>query len=58
MEQCEKLLYGVNDAAKLLSLGRSSVYKLLAQGRLRAVKVGDRRLVTRESIQHLLAQAA
>lgn len=36
----EKLLYTVREAAEKLSLGRATVYELLARGELRAVHIG------------------
>lgn len=38
------------DAAKLLSVGRSTIYKLMDNGLLESVKIGSRRLVRIESI--------
>ena len=35
----EKLLYRVEEAAGVLSLGRSKVYELIARGEIRAVKI-------------------
>lgn len=44
----------VNGAAKALSLGRTSIYALIREGRLKAVKVGRRTLITTESIRALI----
>jgi excisionase family DNA binding protein len=41
----QRLLYKVTEAAKLLSLSRSEVYKLLAQGTLKSVRVGRARRI-------------
>lgn len=48
----------VNDAAALSGLSRSSLYKLLAAGKLRDVVVCGRRLLLREDILALLHGAA
>ena len=45
----------VNDAAKALSVGRTSIYVLIREGRLEAVKLGRRTLITTESIKRLIA---
>jgi excisionase family DNA binding protein len=50
----ERLALRVNDAALMAGLGRSSIYKLIDNGRLRSTKVGGRRLILRESLQQLL----
>lgn len=39
------LLHSVEDAAKALGVGRTVVYQLMAENRLRSVKIGKRRLV-------------
>lgn len=39
------LLCTVEEAAETLSIGRTSIYELLRDGRLRSVKVGARRLI-------------
>jgi excisionase family DNA binding protein len=45
----------INDAAKALGLGRTSIYQMIADGRLEALKLGRRRLVTVDSIRQLVA---
>lgn len=52
----ELLAISINDTAKALGIGRSSVYALLKSGRLDAIKIGRRTLLTTESIKRL-AQA-
>lgn len=48
------LLCTVDEAARLLSLGRSSIYLLLGSGQLRSVKVGGRRLIPRAALDELI----
>lgn len=48
----------INDAARALGLGRTSVYVLINEGRLEARKLGRRTLVTTESIRALVDGAA
>lgn len=45
-----KPLYEIEEARKLLSLGRSKFYELLADRRIRSVKEGRRRLVPATAI--------
>jgi excisionase family DNA binding protein len=54
--QMELLAISINDTAKALGIGRSSVYTLLKSGRLDAIKIGRRTLLTTESIK-LLAKS-
>jgi len=51
----EALAVSINDAAKALGLGRTSIYAMIADGRLEAFKLGRRRLVKAESILRLIA---
>jgi excisionase family DNA binding protein len=54
----EPIAVSINDAAKALGLGRTSIYQMIANGRLEAFRLGRRRLVTVASIRRLAAQAA
>jgi excisionase family DNA binding protein len=48
------LAYGVNDAAKVTGLSRSSIYNLIGEGRLRSVLVAGRRLIPADALHDLL----
>ncbi len=50
----DKLAYSINETAKALSLGRTSIYAMIADGRLEAFKLGRRRLVKADSIRRLI----
>ena len=52
----ELVCVSINDAAKALGLGRTSIYALIDEKQLDAVKVGRRRLVLVESIKRLVAK--
>jgi excisionase family DNA binding protein len=52
----EQLAYSINDTAKALSLGRTSIYALIAGGRLEAFKLGRRTLVKADSIRRLIEE--
>lgn len=45
---------GVEDAARILKVGRSTVYDLIRSGRLRSIKIGRRRLVPRSALDALI----
>ena len=49
----EMLLVSIADAAKALSIGRTSVYELIRSGELETRKMGRRRLITAASIKRL-----
>lgn len=50
----ERLAYSINDTAKALSLGRTSIYAMIADGRLEAFKLGRRTLIKADSIRRIV----
>ena len=53
----EPLATSVAQAAAALGLGRTSIYALIREGRLEAIKLGRRTLIKVESIHRLIASA-
>lgn len=53
----QPIFLSINDTAKALGLGRTSIYGLLRSGRLEAVKLGRRTLVKVDSIRRLIETA-
>lgn len=53
-----RLAFSVADACAASSLGRTTIYNLIANGRLRAVKIGGRTLIPTESLAALLTEDA
>jgi len=51
----ERLAYSINETARTLSLGRTSIYAMIADGRLEAFKLGRRTLIRAESIKRLIS---
>lgn len=56
MDDQNKLLLTVPEAAHLLSIGRSRCYQLLLGGELRSLKLGRRRLIPREALNAFVAR--
>lgn len=52
----EILAVSINDTAKALGLGRTSIYAMIGDGRLETFKLGRRTLVKAESIRRLVAE--
>ena len=48
----EPLLRSLDDACRLLGIGRTTLYKLVDEGQLQQVKVGRRALITAQSINN------
>jgi excisionase family DNA binding protein len=50
----EKLAFSINEACAASSLGRTSIYSLIAAGRLKAVRVGGRTVIPANSLRALV----
>lgn len=53
-----RMAYSITEARTALGIGQSTIYQLIAAGKLRTVKVGGRRLVPSEALAELLAGGA
>jgi excisionase family DNA binding protein len=53
-----RLVYSIQEAAQACGLSRATIYRLIAAGNLRTVKVGARRLIPVDSIETLLREGA
>ena len=49
-----KLAYSIREACEASSLGKTTIYSLIAASRLRAVRVGGRTVIPAESLRALL----
>jgi excisionase family DNA binding protein len=54
----ERIALRINDASIVSGLSRSTLYELLKAGKIRAVKIGGRRLILRDSLEALLLVGA
>ncbi|MEU5901434.1 helix-turn-helix domain-containing protein [Streptomyces venezuelae] len=54
----DRLLYKPEEAAKALSLGRSTVYELMAEGALRYIKLGRTRRIRRADLEAFVESLA
>ena len=50
----ERIALRIRDASMVSGLSRSTLYELLKADKLRAVKIGGRRLILRDSLEALL----
>jgi hypothetical protein len=50
----EIIAASINDTAKALSLGRTSIYVLIREGRLETIKMWRRTLIKTASVRRLL----
>jgi excisionase family DNA binding protein len=52
----DKPLYETDEAAAVLRIGRSTLYRRLQEGTLRYVKVGARTFVRRDDLEAMLSE--
>jgi excisionase family DNA binding protein len=50
---CDRLAYSVDEACRLLSIGRTSLYELAKRDELRLIKIAGRTLVPRSELERL-----
>jgi excisionase family DNA binding protein len=53
----QALAYGVDEAAHILSVSRRTLYELISEDKLKSAKIRGRRLITRASLEQLLAES-
>ncbi|MBL1148323.1 MAG: helix-turn-helix domain-containing protein [Pseudomonadota bacterium] len=53
--QQDKLSYSIPEVTQMVGLCRTVIYRELNSGRLRAIKLGKRTLITREAIEEWLS---
>jgi excisionase family DNA binding protein len=54
----DRLAYSVEEAARITGLSRDLLYAEMRAGRLAYLKVGRRRIITRQHLEAFLAQPA
>jgi excisionase family DNA binding protein len=52
----EPLLVGPRDAAEIVGIGRDRMYRLVADGRIRSVALGRKRLIPRQELDAWIAR--
>ena len=52
------LAYSINESCRLLSISRRHFYDLLSEGKIQTVKIGARRVVSREEIERIAREGA
>ena len=50
-----RTLYAVPETCQRLSIGRSTLYELIADGQIKAVKIGRRTLIPNEELERYVA---
>jgi excisionase family DNA binding protein len=57
MNTASKITCSVREATELTGLGRTTIYSLLAEGRITSTHVGTKRLIHVDSLRRLLEAA-
>lgn len=50
-----KLAYSIREAEYVSSLSRATLYRLIADGKLKSLKIGSKRLISGPSLRGLIA---
>ena len=50
----KKLAYSIREACEASSLGKTTIYALIGEGRLQAVRIGGRTVIPAESLTTLI----
>jgi excisionase family DNA binding protein len=50
------LAYRISELGPLIGVGRSTIYRLIGEGRLRAMKIGHRTVICGESVRRFLGE--
>lgn len=58
MSEDDRLAYSVREVAAALGIGTSTTWKYIAAGIIPAVRLGNRTLVTRATLQQILEQGS
>lgn len=53
-----KLAYGIEEAARAIGVGKSTIWRWIHDGRVKTIKLGGRTLIRREELMRLLDEAA
>lgn len=52
-QSIERFAFGVPEAAKCLGVSRTLVFQLMASGKLKSIKLGNRRLIPRDELARI-----
>ena len=50
----QKLTYSINEACDVIGVRRDLLYRLINQGELPSLKIGDRRVIRRQALEAFL----
>jgi excisionase family DNA binding protein len=50
----QPLLVTVEEAARLLGIGRTTMFELIGNGEVKSIRLGRRRLIARRSLEHFV----
>jgi excisionase family DNA binding protein len=52
----EKLAFSVNESAEILSIGARTVWRMVEEGTIRAIRLGRRVVIPKSELERLLKQ--
>ncbi len=51
----DKLTYTITETSRAVGIARTTIYRLLSEGKLRGIKLGGRTLILASSLRELIA---
>jgi excisionase family DNA binding protein len=57
-QKLEPLAYQVDQFCKIIGIGRTAVYKLIKEGKLKTIYIGGRRLIPRSEALRLVQEGS
>jgi excisionase family DNA binding protein len=55
LETVERQGYNVSEGARIVGVGRTTMHKLIREGRIKVVKIGARTIIPRHEIDRILS---
>ena len=52
----DKLMYKTSEAMKILNISRNLIYKMMDEGKLRYINIGNVRRIRREELERVMAE--
>jgi len=57
-QKLEPLAYQIDQFCQIIGLGRTAVYKLIKEGKIKTIRIGGRRLIPRSEALRLVKEGS
>jgi excisionase family DNA binding protein len=52
----DRILVSISETCRLINMGKTKTYEIIAEGGLDTVRIGSRQLVTMDSLRHFVSR--